>query len=74
MRPSRRQTKRQGAQMGNHVAEEKRRKQKQFMLSQEAIDYIELKAPLFARGKKGGGSRALEAMVIFAKKYEEDPS
>ena len=58
--------------MANQVAEEKKRIRKPYMLSPEAIEYIDLKAPLFARGNRGGASQALEAMILFARDYEKE--
>ena len=51
--------------MSNNVDPSKKRKVKQFMLSQEAIAIIDREAPRFARGNRPGGSRALEEMVLF---------
>lgn len=44
----------------------------QVMLSPEAIDFAEVKGmlPNFMRGKRGGRSRAIEAMIFFARDYE----
>ena len=56
--------------MANVVPEGKRRIQKPVSLSPEAWAYLDEKAPLFARGGTGGRSKALEAMVFFARDYE----
>lgn len=56
--------------MSNNVDDSKRRVRKVFMLSPEAIEYIDSKAPNFMRGSKGGASRALDSMVLFVKNYE----
>jgi hypothetical protein len=37
----------------------------------EALEYIDLKAKRFTRGKKGGRSEAINRMVMFCKRYEE---
>ena len=52
------------------VAEEKKRKPALFTLSPEAKEYVELKAPLFKKGRQGGQSEALNRMILFCRDYE----
>ena len=50
--------------------ESRLRKKILVMLSPEAIEYLDEKAPLFARGARGGRSAALESMINFVAGYE----
>ena len=58
--------------MGNSVSDEKRKKQKQVMLSPDIIGYLDEKAPNFARGGRGGFSAALEECVRIVMRHEEE--
>lgn len=58
--------------MANNKPEETRRKPIPVMLTPENIAYLDEKGKLFARGKRGGRSEALNRIIEFTRKYEEE--
>jgi len=56
--------------MSNTKSADQLRVQKMYRLDRATIEYVDEKAPNFARGARGGASRSLDAIVNFSREFE----